>query len=129
MLSNAYLLAKFRFDTAENERNFAEILPKTDTSKLDPTAADRARCDAQGVPRSPAPGSRSSTWRAGSPALGLRKQQLTPKGCVLADFQEVDSLKMLLQTCWLRNHAVASSHKTEHGKEVYKEVCVEVRVQ
>ena len=28
MLSNAYLLAKFRFDTAENERNFAEILPK-----------------------------------------------------------------------------------------------------
>ena len=30
MLSNAYLLAKFRFDTAENEQNFAEILPKTD---------------------------------------------------------------------------------------------------
>ena len=26
MLSNAYLLAKFRFDTAENERTFAEIL-------------------------------------------------------------------------------------------------------
>ena len=36
MLSNAYLLAKFRFDTAENERNFAEFLRKTDTSKLDP---------------------------------------------------------------------------------------------
>ena len=30
MLSNAYLLGKFRFDTAENEQNFAEILPKTD---------------------------------------------------------------------------------------------------
>ena len=30
MLSNAYLLAKFRFDTAENERNFAKNLPKTD---------------------------------------------------------------------------------------------------
>ena len=28
MLSNAYLLAKFRFDTAENERKFAENLPK-----------------------------------------------------------------------------------------------------
>ena len=28
MLSNAYLLAKFRFDTAENERHFAEIWPK-----------------------------------------------------------------------------------------------------
>ena len=29
MLSNAYLLAKFRFDTAENERNFAEFCQKT----------------------------------------------------------------------------------------------------
>ena len=36
MLSNAYLLAKFRFDTAENERNFAEILPKTDIYLTDP---------------------------------------------------------------------------------------------
>ena len=34
MLSNAYLLAKFRFDTAENEQHFAEFLPKIDTSKL-----------------------------------------------------------------------------------------------
>ena len=33
MLSNAYLLAKFRFDTAENERKFAEILPKTDNGQ------------------------------------------------------------------------------------------------
>ena len=32
MLSNAYLLAKFRFDTAENERKFAEFLPKTDNA-------------------------------------------------------------------------------------------------
>ena len=29
MLSNAYLLAKFRFDTAENERHFAENLPRS----------------------------------------------------------------------------------------------------
>ena len=28
MLKNAYLLAKIGADTAENERNFAEILPK-----------------------------------------------------------------------------------------------------
>ena len=28
MLQNAYLLAKIGADTAENERNFAEILPK-----------------------------------------------------------------------------------------------------
>ena len=27
MLSNAYFLAKFRFDTAENEQHFAEFLP------------------------------------------------------------------------------------------------------
>ena len=29
MLLNAYLLAKIGADTPENERNFAEILPKT----------------------------------------------------------------------------------------------------
>ena len=28
MLQSAYLLAKIGVDTAENERNFAEILPK-----------------------------------------------------------------------------------------------------
>ena len=28
MLSNAYLLAKFRFDTAENDRNLDEKMPK-----------------------------------------------------------------------------------------------------
>ena len=28
MPQNAYLLAKFRADTAENEQHFAEILPK-----------------------------------------------------------------------------------------------------
>ena len=31
MLSNAYLLAKFRFDTAENEQKFAEILTAAST--------------------------------------------------------------------------------------------------
>ena len=46
MLSNAYLLAKFRFDTAENERNLAEILPKTDNYPTD------------------LPQRRRSTWRA-----------------------------------------------------------------
>ena len=33
MLSNAYLLAKFRFDTAENERHFAEICQKLPTTR------------------------------------------------------------------------------------------------
>ena len=32
MLSNAYFLAKIRFDTAENERNVAEICQKLATS-------------------------------------------------------------------------------------------------
>ena len=32
MLQNAYLLAKIGADTAENERNFGEILPKFATT-------------------------------------------------------------------------------------------------
>ena len=36
MLQNAYCLAKIGADTAKNERNFAEILPKTDYP-TDPT--------------------------------------------------------------------------------------------
>ena len=35
MLQNAYLLAKIGADTAENERNFAEILPTTDNYPTD----------------------------------------------------------------------------------------------
>ena len=34
MLKNAYSLAKIGADTAENERNFAEILPKFGSSEL-----------------------------------------------------------------------------------------------
>ena len=41
MLSNAYLLANFRFDTAENERKFADILPKTDNAAA--LTEDRAK--------------------------------------------------------------------------------------
>ena len=33
MLKNPYLLAKIGAGTAENERNFAEILPKTDSTQ------------------------------------------------------------------------------------------------
>ena len=40
MLSNAYLLAKFRFDTAENERNFAENFAKTGNYPTDPLPED-----------------------------------------------------------------------------------------
>ena len=36
MLQNAYLLAKIGADTAENERNFAEILPRIGTYPTGP---------------------------------------------------------------------------------------------
>ena len=36
MLRNAYLLAKIGADAAENERNFAEILPKIGNYPTDP---------------------------------------------------------------------------------------------
>ena len=40
MLQNAYLLAKISADTAENERNFAEICQKLETTpRVDPEAA------------------------------------------------------------------------------------------
>ena len=50
MLQNAYLLAKIGADTAENERTFAEILPKFGnypTGKV--RGALRALEDARGV--------------------------------------------------------------------------------
>ena len=54
MLSNAYLLAKFRFDTAENERNFAEKMP-TYCSAVTPFIWFAARFSARaGQPRVPA---------------------------------------------------------------------------
>ena len=42
MLKNAYLLAKIRADTAENEQNFAEILPKTDNYATPPAGRRHA---------------------------------------------------------------------------------------
>ena len=43
MLQNAYFLAKISVDTAENERHFAEILPKLATTlPAPPGAAARA---------------------------------------------------------------------------------------
>ena len=39
MLQNAYLLAKIGADTAENERNLAEILPKIGNYPTDPAPA------------------------------------------------------------------------------------------
>ena len=43
MLQNAYLLAKIGADTAENERNFAEILPKIGNYPTGPKSDRRAR--------------------------------------------------------------------------------------
>ena len=39
MLQNAYLLAKIGADTAENEQQFAEILPKTGNYPTGPLSA------------------------------------------------------------------------------------------
>ena len=39
MLQNAYLLAKIGANTAENERNFAEILPNVEKVPEDPAHA------------------------------------------------------------------------------------------
>ena len=48
MPQNAYLLAKIGADTAENERKFADILPKTDNAAA--LTEDRAKA----VPRTAA---------------------------------------------------------------------------
>ena len=40
MLPNAYLLVKIGADTAENERKFAEILPKFGSYSTGPQAGD-----------------------------------------------------------------------------------------
>ena len=65
MLQNAYLLAKIGADTAENERKFAEILPKTDNAAalpldMDGRRAPRRARGAAGIPprRAAAPPSR-----------------------------------------------------------------------
>ena len=60
MLENAYLLAKIGADTAENERNFAEKLPKKGNY---PTGPDLRR-----APRR----QRSPLRRAADPALAPR---------------------------------------------------------
>ena len=51
MLQNAYFLAKIGVDTAENERNFAENLPKLPTT-LRLAAASSARSRAAAGPGS-----------------------------------------------------------------------------
>ena len=71
MLSNAYLLAKFCFDTAENERNFAEILPKLAVRA--PMAAMAAAAEGR-----PALGSGRWQDRAGSRPRARRELQRPP---------------------------------------------------
>ena len=52
MLKNAYLLAKIGADTAENERNFAEMLPKIvnyPTGPSPPRRPRRGTCTSRGA--------------------------------------------------------------------------------
>ena len=94
MLSNAYLLAKFHFDTAENEQHFAEFLPKTDTSKLvDPGFAKLARrhdllqkiADPIGAP---AAGPAAGRYGPTSESVGWQNfgKMLLLFGCIGSDF-------------------------------------------
>ena len=61
MLQNAYFLAKIGADTAENERNFAESLPKignyerkfAKNLQREPGAGLRAGCSLRGVDNAP----------------------------------------------------------------------------
>ena len=76
MLSNAYLLAKFRFDTAENERHFAENLPKTDDEAA--ILGSEAALGAEGGHRERV---REDVARA---LAGLRGEALCRRGCVRA---------------------------------------------
>ena len=77
MLQNAYLVAKIGADTAANERNFAEILPKTGNyptgplpygspGPLAPPAGRRGAC--RRPPRTPR-ASRSEAPRSGGPCV------------------------------------------------------------
>ena len=81
MLQNAYLLAKIGADTTENERIFAEILPKIGNEPAGPTPGSPLDRDGvvRGRPvRRPRTGRRPRLgWAEGSaarprPGLGLR---------------------------------------------------------
>ena len=76
MLSNAYFLANFRFDTAENERHFAENLPKTDDEAA--ILGSEAALGAEGGHRERV---REDVARA---LAGLRGEALCRRGCVRA---------------------------------------------
>ena len=91
MLSNAYLLAKFRFDTAENERNFAEVCRIFALR----TGAQARR--ARAAPRSAVPPPRwAMAWCGWSGGLGLAKLEKSSKilqifgglvlGCIKTNF-------------------------------------------
>ena len=59
MLQNAYFLAKIGADTAENERNFAEILPEIGSY---PTGRDGKRGGPGGPPGMPPMGTTASVY-------------------------------------------------------------------
>ena len=68
MLQNAYFLAKIGADTAENERHFAEKLPKIDIYPTDPAPCAATASTVVGPVRDRQQ-SRSARWLAGHPQL------------------------------------------------------------
>ena len=76
MLQNSYFLAKIGADTAENERHFAENLPKTDDEAA--ILGSEAALGAEGGHRERV---REDVARA---LAGLRGEALCRRGCVRA---------------------------------------------
>ena len=83
MLQNAYLLAKIGADTAENERNFAENLPKFAAARRMSLELRERRAGDEYGPSSqgqPGPRSESSEFRRAGKLSRARS-----RGCIEAD--------------------------------------------
>ena len=84
MLSNAYFLAKFRFDTAENE--LAKKFAKKIDNFANPSAALTdlgGGAEERGVPR-------SAGRRRGGRSAKFRQKQLLVFGCIDTDLLQVN---------------------------------------
>ena len=91
MLQNAYFLAKIGADTAENERNFAENLPKIGNYPTGPGPCSRTANTVPFLPDAGAPpdlGAVLALWRllprprriAKAPMLGVRVSKISKIG-------------------------------------------------
>ena len=92
MLQNAYLLAKIGADTAENERNCADNLPKIGSYPTTDYPTERA---ARGE---------EAYGEAGFPAWGIPKNAQMPnpmRSGTLAKVAKLQNLQHLQNICWV----------------------------